>query len=210
MKLEVLILGITGFFIANTYYDGKFIQIMKGWKKYYQMAFVAFAGICAYILIRKNPNNSRDLLCHANNFVKYMPIDRNSSNMLTPILDFTSKSFLNNSEMTNNMNGENMMGGMGSMGSMGSMGGGNYGYTPQQKRMLNSGTKATKRSVSETKKKFVAANQAWTCDHCKCQLPAWYEIDHKVRLEYGGSNHVDNLVALCRNCHGKKTALENL
>ena len=198
MKLELLIFAITSFFIANTYYDGKFIQIMKGWKKYYQMAFVAFSGICAYILIRKNPNNSKDLLSHANNFVKYMPIDRNSSNMLTPILDFTSNTFLNKNE---NMNIE---------GNEPIISNNNYGYTPQQKRMLNSGTKATKRSVSETKKKFVAANQGWTCDHCKCQLPAWYEIDHKIRLEYGGSNHVDNLVALCRNCHGKKTALENL
>jgi 5-methylcytosine-specific restriction endonuclease McrA len=29
-----------------------------------------------------------------------------------------------------------------------------------------------------------------------------------VRLEHGGSNNVDNLVALCRDCHGKKTAME--
>jgi 5-methylcytosine-specific restriction endonuclease McrA len=29
-------------------------------------------------------------------------------------------------------------------------------------------------------------------------------------LEYGGSNHIDNLVALCRECHGKKTTIENL
>ena len=35
--------------------------------------------------------------------------------------------------------------------------------------------------------------------------------EHSItRLEYGGSNNVDNLVALCRNCHGKKTAIENL
>jgi 5-methylcytosine-specific restriction endonuclease McrA len=31
-----------------------------------------------------------------------------------------------------------------------------------------------------------------------------------MRLEYGGTNDVDNLVALCRNCHGKKTASENM
>lgn len=213
MKIELLIFAITGFFIANTYYDGKFIQIMKGWKKYYQMAFVAFAGLSLCVLIRKNPANTKDLFSHANNFVKYMPVDKNTSDMITPILDFTSKSFYSDggngagsysgSGMAPTGRGDsvNMMGGATNSG---------YGYTPQQKRMLNSGTKATKRSVSETKKKFVAANQGWTCDHCKCQLPAWYEIDHKVRLEYGGSNHVDNLVALCRNCHGKKTALENL
>ena len=28
--------------------------------------------------------------------------------------------------------------------------------------------------------------------------------------EYGGGNEVDNLIALCRNCHGKKTASENM
>ena len=32
----------------------------------------------------------------------------------------------------------------------------------------------------------------------------------KTRLEHGGSNHVDNLVAMCRECHGEKTAMENL
>jgi len=70
--------------------------------------------------------------------------------------------------------------------------------------------KATKRSVSETKKKFVASSQNWKCGDCGEQLSAWFEVDHKVRLEYGGSNHIDNLVALCRECHGRKTTMENL
>ena len=75
---------------------------------------------------------------------------------------------------------------------------------------MSSGKQSTKRSVSETKKKFVASRQGWTCGDCKNQLTAWFEVDHTVRLEHGGSNHVDNLVALCRDCHGKKTAFENL
>ena len=78
------------------------------------------------------------------------------------------------------------------------------------KRMMNSGKNSTKRSVSETKKKFVASRQNWKCGDCQSQLTAWFEVDHVVRLEYGGSNHVDNLVALCRECHGKKTTMENL
>jgi 5-methylcytosine-specific restriction endonuclease McrA len=41
-------------------------------------------------------------------------------------------------------------------------------------------------------------------------LPAWFEVDHVIALEHGGSNHVDNLVALCRDCHGKKTAMSFL
>ena len=79
-----------------------------------------------------------------------------------------------------------------------------------QEIMMKSGKKGTKRSVSETKKKFVASRQQWCCKHCQDQLNAWFEVDHKVRLEHGGSNHVDNLEALCRECHGKKTAMENL
>jgi 5-methylcytosine-specific restriction endonuclease McrA len=79
-----------------------------------------------------------------------------------------------------------------------------------ENRVMNSGKKSTKRSVSETKKKFVAARQNWKCNDCKNQLSAWFEVDHTVRLEYGGSNHIDNLVALCRECHGKKTTMENL
>jgi 5-methylcytosine-specific restriction endonuclease McrA len=79
-----------------------------------------------------------------------------------------------------------------------------------EERIRASGKTGTKRSVSETKKKFVAAKQNWRCGHCTKQLPAWFEVDHIIRLEHNGSNHVDNLVALCRDCHGEKTAIENL
>jgi 5-methylcytosine-specific restriction endonuclease McrA len=79
-----------------------------------------------------------------------------------------------------------------------------------EKRILQSGGKSTKRSVSETKKKYVASNQGWKCGDCNQQLNAWFEVDHIKRLEYGGTNEVSNLVALCRDCHGKKTAMENM
>jgi 5-methylcytosine-specific restriction endonuclease McrA len=86
----------------------------------------------------------------------------------------------------------------------------------QERKLMTSGTTPTtgvqkvKRSVSETKKKFVASRQGWKCGDCHEQLNAWFEVDHKTRLEHGGSNHIDNLVALCRECHGKKTTIENL
>ena len=79
-----------------------------------------------------------------------------------------------------------------------------------EQRMMQSGKNATKRSVSETKKKYVAARQNWKCNMCENQLDHTFEIDHRIRLEYGGDNNVDNLVALCRNCHGRKTASENM
>jgi len=82
--------------------------------------------------------------------------------------------------------------------------------TPAERRLLNSGKNSSKRSVSETKKKYVAAQQGWKCGDCQRQLPAWFEVDHVIALEHGGSNHIDNLVALCRDCHGKKTAMSFL
>jgi hypothetical protein len=56
-------------------------------------------------------------------------------------------------------------------------------------------TKATKRSVSETKKKYVASMQDWRCGDCRDKLNAWFEVDHKVRLEYGGGNDVGIVMA---------------
>jgi hypothetical protein len=197
MKFELFIFGITAFFIVNTYYDNKYIDIMKTWKKYYQMIGIAFVGVSVYVFLKKYPEQSRTLFTHANGVVKYLPIDRNTTHFLAPILDFARFGA-----------GLEVGAGAGS-------GSGAYGVTPQERRMMNSGqvsggSRTTKRSVSETKKKYVAAQQGWKCDDCKEQLPAWFEVDHKIRLDSGGSNHIDNLVALCRNCHGKKTALENL
>jgi 5-methylcytosine-specific restriction endonuclease McrA len=97
-------------------------------------------------------------------------------------------------------------------GTSGAMGGGppSGSVSAAERRVLNSGKGSSKRSVSETKKKYVAAQQGWKCGDCQRQLPAWFEVDHVIALEHGGSNHVDNLVALCRDCHGKKTAMSFL
>lgn len=79
-----------------------------------------------------------------------------------------------------------------------------------ESKILKSGKQTHKRSVGETKKKYVASQQQWKCGDCGDSLTAWFEVDHKQRLDRGGNNEISNLVALCRNCHGKKTALENM
>ena len=190
MKIELLIIGITIFFIYDTYHEGKYSKLVKSWKKYYQMAGFGFIGLSVLLFFKKHPREGRGLLTHACDLVKCVPVDKSSFDFLEPFLPSSDNSGL-----------------------YGSNNGSNYqnSISPQQKRMLNSGNNnATKRSVSETKKKFVASKQDWKCGHCTKQLPAWFEVDHVIRLEHGGSNHIDNLVALCRDCHGKKTALENM
>ena len=199
MKLDYIIFIITAFLIANTYYDGKFLKSLQSSQKYVKMATFAFMGLSLYLFIKKNPEQSRSMFMHANDIIKYMPVSKDTADMISPFLDFTNKTafFGGGGGGVKNVR---FMGGSGDMNQM----------NQKQNKVLTSGKTSTKRCVSETKKKFVAAQQGWKCNHCKRQLPAWYEVDHVTRLEHGGTNHIDNLVALCRDCHGKKTALENL
>ena len=67
MKVELLILGITVFFMYNTYHDGKFLKKLMSYKKYYQIAMVGLLGIGIYLIIKRNPNDSRKILMNANN-----------------------------------------------------------------------------------------------------------------------------------------------
>jgi hypothetical protein len=220
MRIEIILFLIAVAIMANIYTEGKLVRTLTKYKKYYQMAGVAFAALAIYVLFKKNPERARDLVFTSNEYLKYMPVDKNASSILNPILDFTSKysggATVGASSFTDFGQSHpilNLSGGGG-----GGNGRQNYAEARITKSGVNgangsesgSGVKATKRSVSETKKKYVAAQQGWKCNDCQSQLDAWFEVDHKTRLADGGSNHIDNLVALCRNCHGKKTTFENL
>ena len=194
MRSEILIFGITGFLLYNAYYDGKYTKMLLSYKKYYKMIFIAFLAICFYVLLKRNPLQTKNLLLYTNNMIKYMPIDKSSADLLSPIFDLSTnnKSFMEGFNSTLNPNHE---------------------YNPVLKKinmLAKPNVKPIKRSVSETKKKYVASMQDWKCGQCNKKLSHTFEIDHKIRLEYGGDNDVTNLVALCRECHGEKTAMENM
>jgi len=184
MKLELLVFAITGFLLFNTYHDGKYTKMLLVARKYLKMATIVFVGLSLYLYVKKKPSESRTLLQHATDIIRYMPIDRGTSSLLKPVIDLT------NGTQTQQIR--------------------TAGQLPAATRIAKFGGATTKRSVSETKKKYVAAQQNWLCKHCHNQLDASFEVDHVIDLQYGGSNQVDNLVALCRNCHGKKTLLNHL
>ena len=181
MRIEIVIFLITSLIVANIYTEGKYIARVLSAKKYLQMGGVVLSAMFLYFLIKKNPANAKNIIMTSNEYIKYLPIDKNSADFISPILDFTTKSVY---PMSNS--------------------------TSIEDRVMSSGNKTTKRSVSETKKKYVASRQNWHCGSCNKQLTAWFEVDHKIRLDQGGSNHIDNLLALCRECHGEKTTIENL
>lgn len=72
---------------------------------------------------------------------------------------------------------------------------------------MNTGDK--QRNLSEADKKKVACDQDWKCNKCDKKLPSTYEIDHIVPFSITFDDEVENLQALCPNCHRKKTQNEN-
>ena len=223
VKAEYIVFLVAAFLIVNTYYDGHLTKMFQSNQKWIKMATFGFVGLSLFIFLRRNPENSRQLMYHANDIIKYMPISKGTADMITPFFDMTGGppgvSPPNDGGAIGGQTSGASGGASGSaigramssaMGTTPSLGGGSPGGTPGERRILNSGKNSSKRSVSETKKKYVAAQQGWKCGDCQRQLPAWFEVDHVIALEHGGSNHVDNLVALCRDCHGKKTAMSFL
>lgn len=190
MRIEIIIFLISAFLILNIYSDGRFLRKALSYKKYYQMIGIAAGGLFIYYLIKKNPMKTKEILKSTNEYIKYLPIDRDTSDMLSPILDFSTKTMFKDENKTNFpivlMHKQN------------------------EQNNQNQPIKQSKRSVSETKKKFIGSRQNWKCNNCKEQLKASFEVDHIIRLDQGGSNNIDNLVALCRGCHGDKTTIENL
>ena len=102
------------------------------------MAVIIVIGLGIYLFINKNPANYRDLVVNANTYLKYLPIDKNTQSIMAPIIDLTSRSLQNKNNNNFNGNYTNTMNNL----------------TPQQQKILTSGGRATKRSVSETKKKI--------------------------------------------------------
>lgn len=192
MRIEIVLFFIASLIIANIYYEGKIMRYIVSRKKYWQMFGVLFAFFIIYYLIKKNPLNAQHILTTTNEYVKYLPLDKSTVNMISPILDFSSKTNWSG-------NSGNYIGG-----------GEKYPIIEIQKIRQTNNTIMHKRSVSETKKKYISAQQGWKCGHCQQQLSSTYEVDHIVPLYKGGSNDLTNLVSLCPNCHRNKTAMDRM
>jgi hypothetical protein len=194
MRIELVIFFIAAGVVFHIYTEGKYTKWLLQQKKYWQIGGIIVGALILCWLLRKDPMRAKSMIESTHEYLKYMPIDGGTSRLLSPILDMTAKhAFLQESV------GRPVLAlDAAAVSTGGSMDGG------------GGGGRVVKRSVSETKKKFVAARQRWTCKDCGIILTATYEIDHIVRLVRGGTNHVDNLAALCPNCHRQKTMLENL
>ena len=55
----------------------------------------------------------------------------------------------------------------------------------------------------------VVNKQENACGMCNLVLTPYFEIDHIIGLQFGGTDDESNLMALCRECHAKKSIKEN-
>ena len=71
-------------------------------------------------------------------------------------------------------------------------------------------TKQKKRPyMSPYRSKLIAARQQFRCAICAAKFDeSLWDIDHRTPLFGGGSDSDDNLQALCKKCHQKKSAFE--
>jgi hypothetical protein len=85
MRFEIVLLLVTGLIIGNIYTEGKYLKLLSSGKKYYQMAGVAFGAFMVYMLFKYNPMRAREMMSTSSDYIKYLPIDKNTSSFITPI-----------------------------------------------------------------------------------------------------------------------------
>lgn len=60
---------------------------------------------------------------------------------------------------------------------------------------------ADRRNISFLNRTSIAATQRWKCAGCSGPLPPEFVLDHKVPPCKGGTDDLDNMKAVCQNCH---------
>lgn len=67
-----------------------------------------------------------------------------------------------------------------------------------------------RRPFTELERVGIASTQNFMCNLCSCEIldSRDFDIDHIKPIANGGKNTIDNLQALCKNCHKEKTQNE--
>lgn len=69
---------------------------------------------------------------------------------------------------------------------------------------------STKRkNINKDVRQYIVDKQENSCGECKLPLTLYFQIDHIVGLQFGGTNEETNLMALCCECHAIKSITEN-
>lgn len=64
--------------------------------------------------------------------------------------------------------------------------------------------------LTQLMRRIIAYQQKWCCAICSELLDPSFDIDHIVALCNGGLDEVNNMQALCANCHRIKTTCRDI
>lgn len=208
MKEVLYILVPLVIIIVNEYHKNKIFNFFNNF--YYYSKYILL--LLPFILIYLNPKLLKKILVFYKD-IDNKPVYQNMNNLMVSYFDTKKNNKMkfnlnglrnNNSSYNRNVPNINQFNNQSRNNHM------NNNTNYKNNNFINSPNKKIKRNVSESKKKFIASNQKWRCAHCQSLLDNTYEVDHIVALYRGGNNDLNNLEALCRNCHGKKTFREKM
>jgi 5-methylcytosine-specific restriction endonuclease McrA len=66
-----------------------------------------------------------------------------------------------------------------------------------------------RKKINKELRNQIINKQQNKCGECKTALSSYFELDHIIGLQFGGTDEESNLSALCRECHGIKSITEN-
>jgi len=58
-------------------------------------------------------------------------------------------------------------------------------------------------------RELIRNKQENKCKQCTHELTPYFHLDHEVAMRFGGNHDIDNLQALCAECHTRKSTLES-
>ena len=204
VRRSLLVVAICGVLAADVLTGGGLRRRAYVLKRYAQVAAIGVVGIGLLLLVNRPGSDHMDMVHTATSVVSAMPSSATTKFMRGGLGYLGGSAVQEGGGGMGGAGGGGVGAGGGGVGAGAGAGGGGVGAGAGGGG-AGAGGGVTRRSVSETRKKAVAAGQGWQCAHCGDALEATYEVDHVVELQDGGTNDVGNLAALCRNCHGRKT-----
>ncbi len=196
-------------FILNEYCQNKIFNAFENFYRYSKI----IALFVPFILIYFNPELVKKILIYFKDIDK-TPTHQTINDMMNNYFEVKNTSQFNNNFNKNNqfINNNGFYNNVPNYqrNNINQVQMGNNVQAVKQNFLPKNTNRKVKRSVSESKKKYIASNQKWRCAHCNNLLDNTYEVDHIIALYRGGTNELTNLEALCRNCHGVKTFKEKM
>ena len=85
----------------------------------------------------------------------------------------------------------------------------NQSKVPDPQPIISYVNKPTRRKIKPLTRCNIAQMQNNKCNSCSNELTEYFQIDHIIALQFGGTDDEQNLQALCCECHAKKSIIEN-